>query len=135
MARFSVYSNVSHFLVSNVPSKFYRLDLLVFFLNSKDQQKVSILEFCCCCVVSRRSLPSFFKHISWNVDQNFFPVISTPNKSKKYFSCSYNMLMSGHQTSIFKKLRFEEKMVSHQLEKVRWLEKLSQRAIFDHSKF
>ncbi len=35
----------SHFLVSNVPSKFYRLDLdldldLVFFLNSKDQQKV-----------------------------------------------------------------------------------------------
>ena len=36
---------ISHFLVSNVPSKFYRLDLdldldLVFFLNSKDQQKV-----------------------------------------------------------------------------------------------
>ena len=29
----------SHFLVSNVQSKFYRLDL-VFFLNSKDQQKV-----------------------------------------------------------------------------------------------
>ena len=34
----------SHFLVSNVPSKFYRLDLdldidLVVFLNSKDQLK------------------------------------------------------------------------------------------------
>jgi hypothetical protein len=50
----------SHFLVSNVPSKFYRLDLdldLVFFLNSKDQQKVLrfslyivTLAVCGCCV-------------------------------------------------------------------------------------
>ena len=38
----SLLRNVSHFLVSNVQSKFYRLDLLllVFFFNSNDQQKV-----------------------------------------------------------------------------------------------
>ena len=39
----SPVEHISHFLVSNVQSKFYRLDL-VFFLNSNNQSKV--LHFC-----------------------------------------------------------------------------------------
>ena len=124
--------NVSLSLVSNVQSKFYRLDLdldlAVFFFKFKATKKFQYFELFDFVSVRWRLLsigaPLFFSpQTSRNVGKTYFPVISTSNKFKKYSSYSYNMFMSGPQATIFRKFWFEKKLVSHQSEKVRWLEK------------
>ncbi len=86
---------ISHFLVSNVPSKFYRLDLLllllllllldVFFLlnSNSNHQQFQSSDSDVDAVWCHDGRSQFFK--TRNVDKKDFPVISTPNKSIKYF--------------------------------------------------
>ncbi len=51
----------------------------------------------------------------WN-DGNFvFPIISTPNKLKKYFSCSYNLLLLEPQVWTIGKFGILKKTICHQL--------------------
>ena len=57
----------------------------------------------------------FHKTRDWN-DGNFvFPIISTPNKLKKYFSCSYNLLLLGPQVWKIGKFGILKKTICRQL--------------------
>ncbi len=127
----------SHFLVSNVQSKFYRLDLLlVFFLlnsNSNHQQfQSSDSDVVAVCGVTTVA-PNCFKHgmSTKRISQSFRPQINR----KTIFLTAITCLCQAPKRRYSEKCGLSKKMVSHQLEKVRWLEKLSQRAIFDHSEF
>jgi hypothetical protein len=60
----------------------------------------------------------FHKTRDWN-DGNFvFPIISTPNKLKKYFSCSYNLLLLGPQVWKIGKFGILKKTICRQLGKL-----------------
>ena len=109
--------HISHFLVSNVQSKFYRLLLLVFFFNQITKLKFSLFAccWCWCCVcheIVRR--PFFFHHTRRNVGKTDFSVISTSNKLQKYFSYRHRIFTSSAQVKKIRKFWFLKNSLRHQ---------------------
>ena len=118
VARWTPVVHFSHFLVSNVQSKFYRLLLPVFFFNQITKLKFSLFAccWCWCCVCHEIvRLPFFFHHTRRNVVKTDFSVISTSNKLQKYFSYRHRIFTSSAQVKKIRKLWFLKNSLRHQL--------------------
>jgi hypothetical protein len=71
----------------------------------------SITPYCCCL----RRPWTFSENKGWNDGKFDFPFISTPIKLKKYFSCSHNSILLGHQAHKIAKFWILKKSISRQL--------------------